>query len=210
MAANLAYHNPIRAVMTETGFQPFMPPALMEKSGQTWAMGAPLQVSGGYLQVWDGTTVAQGIAGVSKTYGSNLGTSGKGAPGAFGSVGAPGALQTFGSVPNQANAVNIAHGAPFTDGRVVFEAAVDDTIFEAQIDNSAAGAYASAVTQIGVQYGLTADASSPAQWYIDLNKTTAGTNTVLIIIGFNPLDAVGTNAARAWFKFLHSVQQLTF
>ena len=204
MAANLIYHQPIAAVKTVSGNQEQIE-LIQEYSGQTFLQGTPVMKNGGYIQAWDGATIALGITGVAYTAGANLGSSGKGAPGAFGQVGFPGATVTFGSVPNQSAAVNIPHGAPFTDGRTVVAVANEDTIFEAQFDNSNAGAYAVTPAIIGTQYGMTKDASN--QWYVDAYKTTVGTNTVCIVVDINPNDN-GTNGGRVWFKFIKAAQQL--
>jgi hypothetical protein len=202
MAANLTYHQPIKQVKTTSGNAPITTGAYEEAASQTWAPGAPVMLDGnGRLVVWDGTSLTNGILGVAPYNGNNLASAGLGHPvEPFGSVG-QGASLTFSSVPNQASAVNIPMGAPMVDGRHVIYFANEDTWFEAQIDNSAAGAYATALTQLGKAYGLTADASSPAQWYVDLNKSTSGVNTCVVVMALNPLDPIGTNGGRVWFKF---------
>lgn len=203
MAANLADHQPIRAVSTSSGNTP-KTLAINEKATQTFLLGVPVQLNAGVVQEWDGATIAAGIAGFGLTFGANLASAGKGAPGAFGSVGAPGTISTFGSVLFEASAVNIAHGAPMSDGRTVFEVANDDTIFEAQVDNSAAGAFATLQTQLGSTFGMTKDATG--HWYVDLNKT--GGSAVVVIIGFNTNDALGTNGGRVYFQVLNASQQM--
>lgn len=213
MAANLSYHEPIGSVETVTGLTPFTQAAL-EQSGQTFKYGVPVQLNAGYMRQWDGTTVAAGIAGFSLTTGLNLGTSGKGAPGAFSQVGPPGTIQTYGNVPNQPSASNIAVGAPISDGRTLFEAAVDSTIFEATYDNSTgttAPDYTPTQAQIGTQFGLTVDANG--QFYVDGGKTTPGTNTVVVMVGINPIDQTATGGtyivnARVRFQVLPAAQQM--
>lgn len=206
MAANLANHQAIKVVKTVSGNQEALL-SIGELASQTFLDGVPVMLAAsGFVQEWDGTTVAKGIAGVGTTSGSNLASNAKGAPGVFGSVGFPGTTQTFGSVPNQASAVNIAHGAPMSDGRQIFQVANEDSIFEAQLDNGAAGAYATLQAQIGVQYGMTKDATG--HWYVDLNKSTAGANTVVVIVAINPNDGVGVNGGRVWFKFIKASQQI--
>lgn len=201
MAATLADHMEIRAVKTVSGNSP-RTTAIGEKSAQTFLSGVPVQVAAsGFVQEWDGATVANGVAGFARIAGSNYATNAKGAPGVFGSVGAPATISTFGTVQNQASAVNIAHGAPFADGRTLFEMAVSDTIFEAQIDDSTGAAILSTQAMIGTKRGMTKDATG--HWYVDLSK-----NNLVIIIGFNPADAIGTSGARAWFTILDSAQQL--
>lgn len=208
MAANLSNHQAIGQVKTTSGNSPLMTGEIGEAASQTYLDGVPVQINGsGYIQEWDGTTVSLGIAGVATAPGNNLGSAGKGAPTQpFGSVG-QGANLTFGSVPNQSSAVNIPTGAPLVDGRVnMYLPAPGETWFEAQIDNSAAGAYATALIQQGTEYGLTKDATG--HWYVDLNKTTVGTNTVVLVRQLNPLDPVGTNGGRVWFVFLVGAAQL--
>jgi hypothetical protein len=204
MAANLTYHEPIFAVKTVSGNQEQIE-GIRELAAQTFKLGTPVMTLGGFIEAWDGTTIALGISGFSLTYGANLASNGKGAPGAFGSVGAPGASVTYGSVQNQPSAVNIPAGAPFTDGRTVVAIANEDTIFEGQFDNSVAGAAVVSPTIIGNEYGMTIDASG--QWYVDANKTTVGTNTVVIIVDIYPNDN-GSSYGRVWFKVVKAAQRL--
>lgn len=205
MAANLATHIPIVEIGTTSGNQPRYQ-SINEKSAQTFLAGTPVELAAGVVRDWDGATVLRGIAGIAKIDGSNYATNGAGAPDGFNGIGAPGTVSTFGNVQNQPDAVNIAHGAPFADGRTLFAQANDDTVFMAQIDHSGAGAYASLQAQIGVQYGLTKDAAG--YWYIDLAKVTVNTNTVVTLIGFNPIEPMGTNGALAYFVFQTSAQQM--
>lgn len=205
MAANLTDHLPLVPVGTISGNQEFMK-EIPEKAGQTYLFGVPAQLNAGFVQEWDGATVAAGVVGVTKTIGANLAGNGTGAPGAFGSVAAPGAVATFGKVQGQTAAVNIAHGTPVSTGRATLALATEDTIFEAQIDHNAAGAYASVQSQLGSVFGMTKDATG--HWYIDLAKVTKGTNTVVTIVGFDPIDAIGTNGARLYFAFQQAAIQL--
>lgn len=201
MAATLADHQEIKAVKTVSGNSPATR-SIKEKASQTFLGGVPVQISaGGFVQEWDGATVANGIAGVGRQVGSNLASDGKGAPVPFGSVGAPGTGVTFGTVPNQPSAVNIPHGAPMSDGRTLFELAVSDSVFEAQIDDSTGGAILSTQAMIGTKRGLTKDATG--HWYVDLSK-----NNTVIIQAFHPNDPIGTSGARVWFTVLDSAQQL--
>jgi len=213
MAANLTYHEPIGSVESVTGLTPFTQ-ALLEKSGQTFKYGVPVQLNAGYIQQWDGTTLTAGIAGFSLTTGLNLASNGKGAPGAFSQIGPPGTIQTYGNVPNQPSASNIAVGAPISDGRTLLEAAVAGTIFEATYDNSTgtvAADYTPTQAQIGTQFGLTIDASG--QFYVDGGKTTAGTNTCVELVGINPIDQTATGGvyivnARVRFIVLTAARQI--
>jgi hypothetical protein len=209
---NLTTHQPISVVETVTGLTPFTQSNL-EAAGQTFKIGVPVQLNAGYTQQWDGATIAAGITGFSLTYGLNLGTAGKGAPGAFGQIGPPGAIQTYGSVVFQPAAVNIAVGAPISDGRTLYESGVGSNIFEATFDDSTgttAANYTILQSQIGTQFGLTIDANG--QWYVDNAKTTPGTNTVVTVIGVNPIDETATAGvyivnARVRFQLLASTYQ---
>lgn len=211
MAAVLSDHQPIRVVQTVSG-NTAQTDAKREKAGQTFLEGVPVMLNAGVIQEWDANVVepatsTAGIAGIARQPGSNLGSDGKGAPGPFTGVGAPAASPTFGSVLNQANAVNFTPGAPFVDGRTVFELANQDTIFEATFD-SANGNTANATTaetDVGKHFGLTKDTTG--HWYVDRQKVTQGTNTVLVIEKLNPLDGPLQNG-RVWFKFESGIQQL--
>lgn len=211
---NLTYHQPIGTVETTSGLTP-LTAANPERAGQTFPTGVPIQVNAGFTQVWDGSTIAAGICGFALTVGLNLATNGLGAPGAFSQIGPPGSIQTYGSVPNQPSAANIAVGAPISDGRTLFETAVGLNIFEAVFDSSTgttAANYTPLQSQIGTQFGLTVDASG--QWYVDNAKTTPGTNTVVTMVGINPIDQVAGVAgtyivnARVRFQVLSAARQL--
>src|SRR5882757_3011094 len=137
MAANINNHDPIFPIETISGNTEYTNGSTPELAGQTYKRGVPVQITTGgmpgFLQVWDGTTIAAGIAGVSLQIGSNLGTNGQGAPAfGFGQVTGSKAIQTWGSVQFQPNAVNISEGTPATDGRALFAVAQQDTIFRIQ------------------------------------------------------------------------------
>lgn len=208
MPANLAYHEPIGSVETTSGLTPYTN-SNPERAGQTFKYGVPVQLNGGFTQQWDGVTIAAAIAGFSLTTGLNLATNGAGAPAPFGQIGPPGAIQTYGNVPNQPSASNIAVGTPISDGRTLFESSVALNIFEATFDNSTgatAADYTPTQAMIGTQFGLTIDANG--QWYVDGGKVTAGTNTVVQMIGINPIDGSIVNA-RVRFQVLSSARELT-
>lgn len=208
MAANLTVHEIIGSVQTISGNTP-LTQATPELASQTFNTGAPVQLSsGGFVQLWDGTTYTAGLVGFSLIPASNLSSNGKGAPQPFGQIGPPGSIQTYGKVPYQASAVNIAVGAPITDGRTLYESANNDTIFEAQYDNSAgsvAADYTPTQATIGAQFGLTADGNGT--YYIDANKTTVGTNTNVRVVGVNPIDGFIVNA-RLRFQVVPTAQQV--
>lgn len=184
MASNLANHPPIQVCQTISGNSENTR-AYPEAAGQTFLYGTPVQLNGsGNTKNWDGTTVSRGIIGIARQPGSNLGTAGAGSPPSFGSVGAPGATPTYGTVPNQSSAVNIPSGATFVDGNTLVAAAVADTIFEGMVDNNTGSSFTASIANVGVEYGLTIDSSG--NWYVDLGKSTVGTNTVVTIVGLNP------------------------
>lgn len=208
MASGLATHQAITQVKTYSGNDP-MKLSIPELASQLPTIvkpGVPLELSAGFAAIWDGTTITKGIIGICTGFGQNLASNGKGAPvPPFGQVGPPGAIQTWGSVPNQPNAVNIAPGTPMATGRQeAIHLAVLDTWFEAQIDNSSTGTAVTARTLVGGDYGLTVDANN--NWYVDLFKT--GGSAVLVINQLNPLDPIGTAFGRVWFSFLPAAYAL--
>lgn len=181
--ANLTTHLPILQVQEKAGTTPFTN-AQPEAAGQTFLSGSPVQLNGsGYVQQWDGVTVSAGILGVSESFGLNLGTAGSGAPvPPFGGITGNIAIQTYGSVPNQPNAVNVAIGTPVSDGRTLYMEPNSDNIFQALFDNSAgtvAANWTPTQADIGITYGMTKDANG--YWYIDKNKT--GGSAVVQIVG---------------------------
>lgn len=181
-AANLSTHLPIIQVQEKAGTTPFTS-AQPEKSGQTFISGAPVQLNAGYVQEWDGTTITAGILGVSESFGQNLGTNGAGAPvPPFGGITGNIAIQTYGKVSNQPNAVNIAIGTPVADGRTLYMEPNNANIFQALFDNSngtVAADWTPVQTDIGVNYGMTKDANG--YWYVDKNKT--GGSAILQVVG---------------------------
>jgi hypothetical protein len=203
---NINNHGPIIPVMNRANTAP-LTKALAEVASSTFKFGTPVQNNGsGFARAWDGTTITAGIMGFAESFGQNLSSSGKGAPGyPFGPIGPPGAIQTYGSVPNEASAVNIALGTPIADGRTLYVAANDDNVFQGVFDNSTgtvAADYTPVQADIGASYGLTVDTSG--FWYVDKGKT--GGSAVLQIVGINPLDGFIVNA-RVLFKILPASQQ---
>jgi hypothetical protein len=208
LAANLATHNPITVVQTTTNTTE-LTMSVNEKAGQTFVAGTPVQLNAGVVQAWDGATIAAGIAGVTFIDASNLATDGAGAAAPFGSIGFPGTSVTFGTVPNEASAVNIPRGAPFSTGQTLFAAARQETIFQGQFDNANhtdAASITPVQSDIGKHYGLTRG-SDGKTWYVDKNKTTDGTNTVLEIVALDPIAGSVPNA-NVWFVFLQSASQV--
>lgn len=213
---NLTTHLPITVVETLTNTTE-QTQSYPELNGQTFPNGAICQLtSAGYNQAWDGTTVVRGIIGISEQPGYNLGTSAAGAPPTFGSVGAPGSPTTYGTVPNQTAAVNIPAGATFADGRSLIAQAVPTTVFRGQVDNSAgtvAADWTPTIANVGKQYGAT-QSSGDGSWYIDLGKSTVGTNTVVTIRALDPLTfatgsvTTGQPNGNVFFVFTNSASQV--
>lgn len=211
MAANLTDHAPIIAVSTISGNQEKIQHYL-ENAGETFLNGTPVSLdANGNTTAWGGVDLTQSIIGISILPGLNLASDGEGASPIFGSVGFPGGAPTVGSVVNQPSAVNLAHGTPFTDGTTTVQLAVLDTIFEAQVDASSGSTYNATIALVGTQRGLTIDATG--HWYVDLAKSTAGTNTAVVITSLNPQDLVAgstttqINNGRVRFQFLEVVSQ---
>jgi hypothetical protein len=182
-AANLTTHLPILQVQEKAGTTPFTN-ALPEKAGQSFISGAPVQLEGaGFVQEWDGTTITAGILGISESFGQNLATDGVGAPvPPFGGITGNIAIATYGRVPNQPNAANIALGTPVADGRTLYMEPSSANIFQALFDNSngtTAADWTPTNADLGVSYGLTKDANGT--WYVDKHKTS--TSAVLQVVG---------------------------
>lgn len=199
MAVNTNNHDAIFPVQTVSGNTEYTK-STPELAGQTFKRGVPVQLftsSGAkYIRQWDGTTVTAGIAGVSLQIGSNLGTNGQGAPSqGFGQVTGSKAIQTWGSVQNQPNAVNIAMGTPASDGRTLYAMATQDTLFQIMVDNTS-GAVANDYiptqnNMLQAQYGITFDSNGQA--FLDISKSTPGTNTVFQVLDYSPIDGNQVN-----------------
>lgn len=209
---NVSTHQPIIVVNTVSGNQEAIQNYL-EAASQTFKGGSPVELNGsGNVIAWDGTTLANKILGVCLVGGFNYATAGAGASPLYGSIGFPGGTPTYGTVPNQTAAVNLLHGSLFATGLTIVATNLQDTVFEAQVDASGGSTFAATTSNVGSQFGLTVD--SNGFWYVDLNKSTPGTNTVLTIESLNPQDLVAgssttqVNNGRVRFKFLTSTQQL--
>lgn len=186
---NLTIHAPIMQVQEKAGTTPWTD-ALPEAAGQNFASGTPVMLSAAgaarYVQAWDGATVTAGILGVSESFGVNLPSAGAGAPvPPYGQITGTISQQTYGIVLNQPGAVNIALGAPSQDGRTLFMAAREATVFEGIFDNSAgavAGDFTPTLADVGVSYGLTKDSAGPF-WYVDKGKTGAAACVQIVNLG---------------------------
>ena len=179
------------ATRTVSGNQPIVR-RLYEAVGQTFLDGTPVELVSGYLEAWDGTTVARAIAGICREDAHGLAASGVGAPTTFGS--AP---------PYQPLAKNISLSQAMTpDGRNGVEIAAADSIFHGQVGPS------QTVTQanVGVRYGMTKD--TDGHWYVDTTKTTVGTNTVVIVEAIDADYYASPDPRGVFFSFDPSAAQL--
>lgn len=188
----------------------FVSARLIEEATQTFKIGTPVMIktADGGIQAWDGTTgtaftfasaTVGGIVGIAYEAASNLSATGSGAPSPnqpFAGVGA--VAGTFGSVPNQSSAKNIAHGAPINDGRVGFVLNQPNVTWAATFGN-AGNTATPAATDVGKQYGLTIDSGSNF-WYVDKSKATPGTNTVVTVVSLDFRDTPGAGT-RVIFTF---------
>ncbi len=187
---------------SDTSANGFVGTRLIEELTQTFLAGTPVEITAadGGIKAWDGTTgtaftfTSAGIGaiiGFSSEAASNLAATGAGAPSPMQPFSGVGAVAgTFGSVPNQGSAKNIAHGAPVNDGRVGIILAGPQVIWTATFGNNGNPA-TPAATDVGKNYGLTIDSNSKF-WYVDKNKATVATNTVLTVVGLDPRDAVAS------------------
>jgi hypothetical protein len=191
----------IYATRSATGEQP-PHRRLHEKAAQSFQEGVPVMVDPvtGFLIEWDGVTVANGIAGVSKENGSSLTTSG-----------VPKTL-TYGSVVNQSSAVKIPMGAPLNDGRCGVDLATPNTVFFAEV-GSAQGGGSLTQANVGKQYGMTKD--TDGHWYVDTAKAGASAVCTVVALGPGygpaagaPSSSIAFDSRAVLISFLASAQQL--
>lgn len=213
MAANLSTHLPIIPVQTVSGNQESIFNYL-EGATQTFNNGTPVVISAGSVVASTSPlSTTNQLVGIAAYPGHNLTSAGKGASPLYGSIGFPGGSPTFGSVPNQTSAVNLLHGSPFVDGLMPCYLAVEDTIFEVQVDNSTGASFTASNADLGKYAALVTDANN--WWYLDRNTiaTTPGT-LPCVILSLNPQDlAAGSTTTqvangRVRIRFLPGASQL--
>lgn len=177
----------------------------IEEAGQTFVIGNPVQVKSadGGLQLWDGTTVSNGIAGIAMENGNNLGSTGLGAPSGFSPItGAGSVIGSYAANPYQPSAVITPPMVPMSDGRIRFWLGGPGTVFIARIGTSSTVTpVATAQTQVGALYGLTKDTGN-SYWYVDTNK-----NNAVQVVALSPLETVGTVGGHVLFTFQPGILQ---
>jgi hypothetical protein len=197
---------PIQPVATFSGNQ-YRGRRIIEEAAQTFKLGTVVALAAdGGVQAWGGATLTGGLGspiGISYEAASNLSSTGLNAPTVNAPYGGFGSTLTFGSVPNESSAKNIAHGAPFNDGRVGFFVGNVDVVYSGTFGN-AGNAATPAVTDVGVSYGLTIDTGGNF-WYVDKSKTAG--NAAVKVIGLDLRDAPAAGT-RVLFIFLSAVVQV--
>lgn len=183
----------------------------IEAATQTFFEGTPVNIraSDGGVIAWAGTGggVTGVLAGFAAENASNLATTGAGAPQGFTPVLGPGStIGSYPANPNQPAAVVTPPGVPMSFGRTRLWVPAPGTVFVGKLGNAGNPA-ATALTQVGQSYGLTIDTNN--YWYVDLSKTTGGTNTCVTIVQLDPRDIVGTVGGRVWFTVIPTAAQLT-
>jgi hypothetical protein len=182
----------------------------VEEAGQTFVEGTPVEfltAGDGGLAVWDGTTLTSAIAGFAAENANNLGSLGAGLPGPFTPITGPGSvIGNYAANPNQPLALITPPMTPISDGYIRFIIGAPTTRFIAKLGTSATVTpVATALTQVGVAYGLTKD-SGNSYWYVDTNKT--GGSAAVRIVGLSPLEATGTVGGHVIFVVLNAVAQI--
>jgi hypothetical protein len=199
---------PIEPVKSISGNQ-WAARRVIEDATQTFKTGTPvaLGATSGAVIAYGGSTVsgaAGSMVGISYEAASNLASAGLGAPQPNQPVTGVGATLTFGSVPNEASAKNIPHGAPLNDGRVgIILCAPYDTVFSATLGTTGNFTnWSDGLLSTNPLLGLTIDTGGNF-WYADLGKTT-----MIRLVGRDLRDPIGSGN-RVLFQFLSTaIQQL--
>lgn len=189
---------PYRVTITGSGTQPTQ--RLLEKAGQTYQQGTPVQVdvagATGFVIACPAMTSAATaiIQGISQEPAADLTTSG--------------VAQTQNlnyKVPNQPSAVVTAIGAPPNDGTTGLYIAMDQQTFQGLLgDSTTAASAVLAQNLVNTLAGLTQDATT-LFWYVDIAKNTAGTGACVQIVSL--IDPVGTLNGRVEFRITKAAQQ---
>lgn len=185
---------------------------IIQEAGQTSVSGVPVQINAtdGGVQLWDGSTIAAGIAGISVQAFDNLGTTGAGFPNPYSPILGPGSvIGNYRANANQPLAVITPSMVPMVDGGMYFIVAGPEVVFSGAIGSSSGSnaAIATNNNQVGLAYGLTADGGSGNPFYfVDANKT--GGSAVLRIVGIDPRQPVGTVGGQVLFVILPASAQI--
>lgn len=165
-----------------------------EEASNTFKVGTPVVLASGYIT--DSSAISSGtpaLVGFSSEFAHNLASSGVAPAGGSGT--------TYGSVQNQASAVNVPLGAPMSDGNCGVYIANDETIMVGKTDD----AHTLAVTDVGSTFGLTKDSAS-GFWFIDTTITVVGSGAVAL--GLQMVDPVGTVGGRLSFRIIDAARAL--
>jgi hypothetical protein len=200
-----SFADAIEPVQDLGGAVSFPVDASLEEAGQTFLYGMPVMFAAGDggVQLWDGTAGAGHlIAGVAAQNAQNLATLGAGAPTGFSPILGPGSsIGNFAANSSQSLAVITPPMTPMTDGFNYYFIAAPTTVFKARIGTTGSVATATVGTQKGSAFGLTKDTGNNF-WYVDISKT--GASAVLQVVGFDPLDPIGTVGGHVLFVFLYA------
>lgn len=86
-------------------------------------------------------------------------------------------------------------------GQCRYVPAIPGILFQINMDSTSVPNRATAAADLNAEYGITKDANG--SWYLDVDKTTGGTNTVAVVVEF--IDPIGTLAGRVLVAFLYEV-----
>ena len=166
---------------------------ILAHSGNIYNRGVPVALSSGYLIESPTLSAAFTIVGFSCQAGTNLLASGVAPVGGSG--------YTYGSVPNQPQAVNIAIGSPMADGTEGVFVADENTIFQGVVDSG----HTVAITDLGQLYGLTKDTTTN-NWFVDTTIITAATGGIVEITDV-PTTSVGVVGGVVGFRITRAGQE---
>jgi hypothetical protein len=158
---------------------------LPENNNSVAKMGVPIALTSGYVDQSAAITDNNNMfIGFSTEYGKNRA--------------ADGVAETahYGSVINQANAVNIAVGTPMDDGNMGVLMAAPGVRFMGALTS----ANNIAAAQLGATMGLTEDANN--YWYVDPAKNNQASGGCVKITDL--VDPVGTAAGRVEFEVINA------
>lgn len=165
-----------------------------EEASNTFKVGTPVVLASGYIT--DSGAISSGtpaLVGFSSEFAHNLASSGVAPAGGSGT--------TYGSVQNQASAVNVPIGAPMADGNCGVFIANNETIMTGKTND----AHTLAVTDPGSTFGITKDSAS-GFWFIDTTITSPASGAVAECLQL--VDPVGTVGGRISFRIISAAQAL--